>query len=229
MRIALIHNVVFRLNNIPKAGQDYSPKDLVFGEQLLNYKTICRIPFGAYAQVHDDPSITNAMESRTTGAISLGMTGNIQGTYSFLHLRTGEIIDRWTWNELPIPSDVIDRVDELTANEPEYENDINIEEDDAEEDDTNQNQNLENVDDDLPITNIANTDGEMQPTVETEDANGANETEEIERENELENDIEDVGEEENQSYTHGYMDTTFAPIGQEIIRIVLHSVQFRLV
>ncbi len=126
------------------------------------------------------------MESRTTGAISLGTTGNIQGTYRFLNLQTGEIIVRRTWNELPIPLDVIDRVDEITANEPDYENDINIEEDDAEEDDTNQNQNLENGDDDLPITN------------------GANETEEIERENELENEIEDVREEENQNNMHGY-------------------------
>jgi hypothetical protein len=94
MRIALIHNVIFWLNNIPKAGQDYSSKDLVFGEQVLNYKTICRIPFGAYAQAHDDQSLTNTMESRTTRAISLGTTGNIQGTYRFLSLRTGEIIVR---------------------------------------------------------------------------------------------------------------------------------------
>jgi hypothetical protein len=76
------------------------------------------------------------MESRTTGAISLGTTGNIQGTYHFLSLRTGEIIVRRTWNELPVPRDVIDRLDELTANEPDYENDTNIE--DKEEDNNDQ-------------------------------------------------------------------------------------------
>jgi len=86
MRIALIQNVIFWLNNIPKVGQDHSPKDLICGEQLLNYRTVCRIPFGAYAQVHDDQSITNAMASRTTGAISLGSTNNVQGTYRFLSL-----------------------------------------------------------------------------------------------------------------------------------------------
>jgi len=86
MRIALIHNVVFWLNNIPKVGQEHSPKDLVFGDQLLHYKEVCRIPFGAYAQVHEDQSITNTMESRTTGAITLGTTGNIQGTHRFLSL-----------------------------------------------------------------------------------------------------------------------------------------------
>jgi hypothetical protein len=32
------------------------------------------------------------MESRTTGAINLGPTGNIQGTRKFLGLKSGEII-----------------------------------------------------------------------------------------------------------------------------------------
>jgi len=49
MRITLLQNVIFRLNNIPKTGQDHSPRDLICGEQVLNYKTVCRIPFGAYA------------------------------------------------------------------------------------------------------------------------------------------------------------------------------------
>jgi hypothetical protein len=120
MRIALIHNVIFWLNNIPKVGQDHSPKDLICGEQLLNYRTICRIPFGAYAQVHDDQSITNTMASRTTGAISLGSTNNVQGTYRFLSLRTGDIVVRRTWTELPIPSEVIDRVSELATNESDH-------------------------------------------------------------------------------------------------------------
>ena len=104
-----------------KAGQDYLPKDLICGEQLLNYKTICRIPFGAYAQVHDDQSVTNTMASRTTGAISSGSTGNAQGTYRFMSLRTGDIIVRRTWTELPIPSEVIDRMTEITTNEIDYE------------------------------------------------------------------------------------------------------------
>ncbi|MFN9983226.1 MAG: hypothetical protein ACK53Y_25080, partial [bacterium] len=120
MRVALVHNVVFWLNNIPKLGQDYSPRDLICGEQLLNYRTVCRIPFGAYAQVHDDQSITNTMSSRTTGAISLGSVNNVQGTYRFLSLRTGEIVVRRTWTELPIPSEVIDQVTELTTNETDY-------------------------------------------------------------------------------------------------------------
>jgi hypothetical protein len=60
------------------------------------------------------------MESRTTGAISLGGTGNIQGTYKFLSLRSGEIVVRRAWTKLPVPRDVIERVEELAINEPEY-------------------------------------------------------------------------------------------------------------
>jgi hypothetical protein len=47
------------------------------------------------------------MQARTTGAINLGVTGNIQGTHRFYSLRTGEIIVRRNWTELPIPNEVI--------------------------------------------------------------------------------------------------------------------------
>jgi hypothetical protein len=112
---------------------------LIFGEQKLNYKTLCRIPFGAYAQVHDDQSITNMMESRTTGAISLGGTGNIQGTYKFLSLRSGEIVVRRAWTELPVPRDVIERIEELAINEPEYNDEGDKNEEEIDEVDNNHN------------------------------------------------------------------------------------------
>ncbi len=51
------------------------------GDQKLDYKAICQIPFGAYVQVHDDLSVVNTMEPHTTGAINLGPTGNIQGAH----------------------------------------------------------------------------------------------------------------------------------------------------
>ncbi len=58
-----------------KEGQDFSDfsaRDLIFGERKIDYNIMCKIPFGTYVQVHDDLSITNTMESRTTGAINLG-------------------------------------------------------------------------------------------------------------------------------------------------------------
>jgi hypothetical protein len=85
------------------------------GEEKLDYKKVCQLPFGSYAQVHDDLDITNTMESRTTRAINLGPTGNIQGTHRFLSLKTGELIVRCKWMELPIPSDVISHSEELAG------------------------------------------------------------------------------------------------------------------
>jgi hypothetical protein len=90
MRIAIIHYVVYWLNLIPKRDQDYSPKDLMFGEQKIDCKLMS---FKAHVQVHYYLEVTNnVMESRTTGAINLGPTGNIQGTHRFISLKTGDII-----------------------------------------------------------------------------------------------------------------------------------------
>jgi predicted small metal-binding protein len=69
----------------------------------------------------------NTMQSRTTGAISLGATGNVQGTYRFFNLHTGEIIVRRKWNELPIPKEAITRLQDITYAELDtnYYEDIN--------------------------------------------------------------------------------------------------------
>ena len=53
-----------------------------------------------------DNDITNTMQPRTYGAISLGPEGNMQGTYLFLSLLTWKIIGRRTW-EMPLPGEVI--------------------------------------------------------------------------------------------------------------------------
>ena len=74
----------------------------------------CQIPFGGYAQVHAEPDPTNdAMVSRTVGGISLGPTGNIQGTYKFLSLLTGRQIEARAFTPLPMPAEVIQRVETL--------------------------------------------------------------------------------------------------------------------
>jgi hypothetical protein len=50
------------------------------------------------------------MAPRTTPAICLGPTGNLQGSYFFFSLVTGQIIRRRKWSELPVPDAVIERV-----------------------------------------------------------------------------------------------------------------------
>ena len=79
----------------------------------LDYSKHCRLLFGSYVQVHDEPSPTNSPIARTVGAITLGRTGNLQGGYKFLNLRTGKKITRQNWTHLSMPSEVIKRVNKI--------------------------------------------------------------------------------------------------------------------
>ncbi len=114
IRIALIHYVVFWLNNMPKEGQVNTPRDMIMGTQILDCKNLCKLPFGAYVQTHDDISITNTMEPRTAGGINLGPS-NLHGGHKFFNLTTGEVVVRRKWMELPVPSEVILRLKELSS------------------------------------------------------------------------------------------------------------------
>jgi hypothetical protein len=100
------------LNSMPSAtgiSTQFSPRELVLRTRL-KYKQHCRTPFGAYCEVHEDNAPTNSMMTRTTPAICLGPTGNLQGTYLFFSLVTGQILRRRRWTELPVPDSVIARV-----------------------------------------------------------------------------------------------------------------------
>jgi hypothetical protein len=55
------------------------------------------------------------MLTRTTRALYLGPTGNVQGTHKFLSLKTGEVIMRRKWTELPVQQDVIDRLKDISG------------------------------------------------------------------------------------------------------------------
>jgi len=114
MRIALVQYTVFWLNNIPKEGQTHSPKEIIMGKQKIDVKFICKFPFGAYVQAHKDQEITNTMLPRTTGAIDLGPS-NLKGGHKFLSLETGDIIVRKRWTEMPVPTDVIIRLEEMST------------------------------------------------------------------------------------------------------------------
>jgi len=114
-KYGLIYYVVYWLNNVPKTGQDFSPKEFIFGEQRLDYNNICKFPFGSYMQVHDDLVVANTMESRTTGAIILGSTRKIEDWRNCCQAK---------WSGLPVPWDVIERLDDLTFDKSNYEEDL---------------------------------------------------------------------------------------------------------
>jgi hypothetical protein len=116
-KTAIMQYVIYWLNVLLNTDQEYLPRDLIIGEQKLDYKSVCQFPFRAYVQVqfpfrayvqvHDDLDITNMMESRAIRAINLESTGNIQGTHRYLILKTGEMLSCRQWKEFPVPSDFI--------------------------------------------------------------------------------------------------------------------------
>ena len=77
------HAVMFLDDFPPKSGlaKTYSPRTIMT-DKYLDWKKICKLHSGAYVQVHEDKNVTNMIEDITQGAICLGPTGNVQGTYN---------------------------------------------------------------------------------------------------------------------------------------------------
>ena len=79
----------------------------------LDYSKHCKLPFGTYAQTHEEHSPTNLQAAQSVGAICLGLTGNLQGSHKFLKLCSGKRITHQSWTKLPMPQEVIDCVSQL--------------------------------------------------------------------------------------------------------------------
>ena len=69
--------------------------------------------------VHEEETLYNSQIERTKGAISLSPSGNIQGGHKFMALNTGRKITRRSWDVIPIPDIVINRVNTLGTGQPE--------------------------------------------------------------------------------------------------------------
>ena len=89
-----------------------SPRTVMTGIKL-DYSKHCRLPFRSHVQFHDEPSPTNSPTARTIGEITLGPTVNLQGGYKFLNLRTGKKITIRNWTHLPMPIEIIERVNKI--------------------------------------------------------------------------------------------------------------------
>ena len=113
MLVELIYHVVLWLNAFPtKSGvsETLSPREIVM-RHTLDFKKHCKAVFGSYCETHDEPAPTNTMVSRSTPAIVLGLTGNLQGTYKFFNLETGKKIKRRQFTPYPMPDTVIKKVE----------------------------------------------------------------------------------------------------------------------
>jgi hypothetical protein len=119
MIIEMLANVVLWINAFPPSSgisKTFSPITIMTGT-ALDFNKHCQIPFGAYAEVHEDRNITDTMSERTQPAICLGPTANFQGSYKFLSLRTGKRITRKQFKELPMPDSIIKRVEAMAERE----------------------------------------------------------------------------------------------------------------
>ena len=114
----LVKDVVSWLNQFPTKSSlipTMGARPLITGVHY-DYRLHCRVEFGQYCQVHEDKGRKNSVElERTTGAIALKSSGNIQGGYRFLSLKTGRVLTRQHFTVCPITTQVIDRVHELAT------------------------------------------------------------------------------------------------------------------
>ncbi len=106
----LASGAVFWLNSFAKkdgVSSTLSPRTIITG-QTLDYNRHCQYEFGEYVQTHEATDNTTA--SRTVGALAMRPTGNDQGSWYFLSLATGKILNRDVATRLPMPREVIDQV-----------------------------------------------------------------------------------------------------------------------
>jgi hypothetical protein len=68
--------------------------------------------------VHEEDNPRNSQIARTKGAISLGPSGNLQGGFKFMDLNSGKKIVRHSWDVIPMPDLLIDRVNALCCDQP---------------------------------------------------------------------------------------------------------------
>ena len=106
----MVFVAVFWLNCFPNAqgiSPNLSPRTIVTGLHI-DFNRHCRYQFGEYVQTHEEHD--NSMLSRTIGALALRPTGNLQGSFYFLSLSTGRVLNRLSATPIPMPEHVIGQV-----------------------------------------------------------------------------------------------------------------------
>jgi hypothetical protein len=122
--IELVYCADFWINAFPPSSgvsAFYSPRTIMTG-MALDFAKHCKIPFGAYAEAHEEYQQTNTMAPRTPGVICLGPTGNFQGSYKMMCHQTGRKLTRKQLQELPMPESIIKRIEAIAEKEKQEKN-----------------------------------------------------------------------------------------------------------
>ena len=91
--IEMTKTAVFWLNAFPVLGGtswDLSPRTILMG-QKVDYVHHCHFQFGEYDQTHKEHN--NSLNPRTVGALALRPVGNGQGSFYFLSVTTGRVLN----------------------------------------------------------------------------------------------------------------------------------------
>ena len=107
------------LNGFPKedgVSEHMSPHLIVTGWARMDYNKI-PLEFGSYIQLLDRS--VNMIRSWTIGAIALNPTGDENGTYCFMSLKTGQVMTKGPgcWTEVPVTDIAIAPVEALAKQE----------------------------------------------------------------------------------------------------------------
>ena len=101
---------MFWLNGLPPKdsfGNKLSPQTIVT-RQKLDYKQHCCFQFSEYVQTNEEHN--NSMNPQTVGALALRLTGNAQGSFYFMCILTGWVLNQIYGMALPMPDNVVDRI-----------------------------------------------------------------------------------------------------------------------
>ena len=113
--IPLISAVLCWLNCIPTKFSNYSLARII-KDQVIDYKVHCKHQFGEFVQVV--AKTTNLIEvPRTIDAAY--PTGNKQGTWRYFNIATSKSLSHKKAMNLPIPLDLLARINALAANKSE--------------------------------------------------------------------------------------------------------------
>jgi hypothetical protein len=117
--IELVYYATLWLNAFPPSSgvsDTYSPRTIMTGT-TLDFAKHCKLPFGAYAEAHEEYPQTNTMTEGTRAVICLGPTGNFQGSYKMMCITTGRKVTCKQFKELPMPDSVVKRIEAISSKE----------------------------------------------------------------------------------------------------------------
>ena len=200
--IEMAKTAVFWMNAFPVTGgasQNLSPRTILMGQQV-DYKCHCCFQFGEYTQTHEEHN--NSINPRTVGALALRPVWNERGSFYFLSIATGRVLNRLHATALPMPGDVIDKLHRMARqqkNNPGLvfaDRNLNPDEYDEDEDDESYHDDDSTSDDEEDVLSYnKEEDNNLDEEVEENDASSAPLVAKIDDDIDDDNDDDDVAEE----------------------------------